>query len=393
MAELKTKDFSTLVREQATAIQGSSSRLLDLSIGSILRAVVEANAGVVLWIQSLILKLLTVTRASTSTGIDLDTWVQDYGIGRLEARPATGLVTLGRASVTPQSPRAVVLALGLAPSVVQTSIGAKKFVVVADVDHPDFSAPDNGYVLAQGEESVTVPVEALVPGSGSNVVAGAIDQIVGSIPGVDTVENEDAFDDGRNAETDVALRARFVSFIGALSKGTKVAVGHAILSLRQGLDYTVTENEDYVTASTVSGTENPGYFYVVFDDGSGEPSDALKTSVENAIEGVRPLASTFAVFKPAIVQADVSAIITAIPGTDETLLQAELVTALRNYIASLKLGEDLRFTRIGQVLYDANPTVTNVSGITLNGSTSANDLVVTQKQLIKPDAIVIAVNA
>lgn len=393
MAELRTKDFATLVRDQATAIQGASSRLLDLTVGSILRAVVEANAGVVLWLQSLVLKVLQITRASTSTGVDLDTWVQDYGMTRLAARKASGLVTFRRSTVTPQSPRAVILAAGLAPQVVQTSVGARKFVVVQDLDHPNYSPGENGYVLEQGAESITVPVEALVAGSSGNVVAGAIDQIVGSLPGVDLVENEDAFENGRDAETDAALRARFVSFIGALSKATKVAIGHEIASLQQGLDYTITENEDYVSPSASVGDPNPGYFYVVFDDGSGAPSDELKAAVENAIERVRPITSTFAVFKPSIVEADVSAIVQAIPGSDESMMQTELVNALRSYIGSLRLGEPLRFTRIGQVLYAANPNVVNVTGITLNGSTTPNDLVVTQKQLIKPDAIVISVNA
>jgi hypothetical protein len=45
---LPTKDFVTLVREQVTAIQGATRRKIDVSVGSVLRALVEAFAAVML---------------------------------------------------------------------------------------------------------------------------------------------------------------------------------------------------------------------------------------------------------------------------------------------------------------------------------------------------------
>ena len=69
---LTTKDFSTIVSDMVTAIQGAAAVLVDLTIGSILRATVEANAAVVLWLQGLILQLLATTRAATSNATDLD---------------------------------------------------------------------------------------------------------------------------------------------------------------------------------------------------------------------------------------------------------------------------------------------------------------------------------
>ncbi|WP_241754452.1 hypothetical protein [Cupriavidus basilensis] len=69
---ISTKDFTTLVRESVTAIQGYASVLLDLTIGSILRAAVEANAAVTVWLESLIMQVLAITRAATSSGADLD---------------------------------------------------------------------------------------------------------------------------------------------------------------------------------------------------------------------------------------------------------------------------------------------------------------------------------
>lgn len=50
MASLNTRSFSELVSEQVTAIQARAEKLLDFSIGSILRSLAESNAGVAMWL-------------------------------------------------------------------------------------------------------------------------------------------------------------------------------------------------------------------------------------------------------------------------------------------------------------------------------------------------------
>ena len=97
---ITTQDFSTIVRNTVTAVQGAARGLVDLTVGSILRSVIEANATVILWLQGLILQLLATTRAATSVSADLDTWVLDYGLTRLGAVPASGQVTFSRATAT-----------------------------------------------------------------------------------------------------------------------------------------------------------------------------------------------------------------------------------------------------------------------------------------------------
>src|ERR1700722_20389393 len=93
MASLQTFTFSDLVSNIATAIQGSASALLDFTVGSVLRAIAEAVSGVVLWLQAIILQLLTLTRAATSIGSDLDSWMADYSFTRLAAVASSGQVT------------------------------------------------------------------------------------------------------------------------------------------------------------------------------------------------------------------------------------------------------------------------------------------------------------
>ncbi len=52
------QDFTTLVRTMAASVQGSARILLDLTAGSVLRAILEANASVALWLQWLIVQVL-----------------------------------------------------------------------------------------------------------------------------------------------------------------------------------------------------------------------------------------------------------------------------------------------------------------------------------------------
>lgn len=94
--QLSLRTFSTLVQNMAAAVQASAMQLLDLTVGSTLRAVIEANASIALWMQWLILQVLRITRAATSSGADLDSWMADLSVTRLPAIAATGIVTFSR---------------------------------------------------------------------------------------------------------------------------------------------------------------------------------------------------------------------------------------------------------------------------------------------------------
>ena len=87
---LPLQNFATLVQNMAAGVQGTSQTLVDLTVGSVLRAVLEASASIGLWLQWLILQVLSMTRAATSNGADLDSWVGDFALVRLPGVPANG---------------------------------------------------------------------------------------------------------------------------------------------------------------------------------------------------------------------------------------------------------------------------------------------------------------
>ena len=375
MSNLQAQDFQTLVRNQVAAIQGSSNQLVDLSVGSILRSIVEAYSAVALWLQSLILQLLVVTRAATSSDVDLDSWMADFGLVRLQAVVASGVVTFSRFTPTTQA----IIPIG---AIAQTADGTQQYAVVVDTTNPAYSASLGGYIVAAGNASVNVPVVAVAAGAAGNASVNGVNTLGQAIPGIDTVTNAAAFTNGADAETDSALRIRFIAYISSLSKATKQAVGFAASALKQGLTYTLVENQQY------NGTAQMGYFYLVVDDGTGYPTSSLLASVYNAVDAVRPLTSTFGVFAPIVVLANIGMTISTGAGYDHAATAALVATALTNYVNSLPLGSSLTWTRLSQVAYEASPGVVNVSAVLLNTSTS--DLTASNKQVIKAGTVAVA---
>ena len=90
-----------------------------------------------------------------------------------------------------------------------------------------------------------------------------------------------------DAEFDGAFRARFRNFINSRSRATPLAIAYAISSIQQGLSHTVQENQD------PSGETRMGCFVVTVDDGSGTPSTPLLSTVQAAVDAVRPIGSVF----------------------------------------------------------------------------------------------------
>lgn len=355
---ISTKDFTTLVRDQVTAIQGASNRLLDLAIGSVLRAITEANASVVMWLQSLILQLLITTRASTAKGTDLDGFIADFGMEpRLGAVAATGSVTFSRFTSTLQA----VIVPGVT---VQTGDLSQRFAVMLNASHPAYNSVLGGYVLGAGVSSLVVPVEAVTAGSGGNAVAGSITSLASSIPGVDTITNAADFVNGSDGESDPALRLRFIAFVASLSKGTIAAVRYAAASVQAGVTVAVVENE------LPSGTVRYGFFYVVADDGSGAPSPTFLSTVASAVNAVRPLTSTFAVVAPTLLPANIALTIATAAGVSHPAAVALVVANISAYVNTLPLGVGLKYTKLIQLAYEASAGVTDVSGLTINSGTS-----------------------
>ena len=368
MASVPTKTFTQILQGQVVAIQASASGLVDFSLGAVLRAIVEGMGQVVLWLQGLILQLLGATRAATAAGVDLDTWMADYGITRLAAEAATGTVTFSRFTTTAQ---------GLVPvgGQVETVDGTQVYTVVADPTNVNFNAGFNAYVLAPTVATVDVPVMAASPGAAGNAAAGAVTVLFSSMPGIDTVTNALAFNGGQDQESDAAMRVRFVQYISSLSKATRAAIDFALKSLQAGVSDTITEN------FTFSGSPQAGHFSVIVDDGTGAPSGGFLAQAYAAVDAVRPVSVSFEVNGPTLVTAIISLTVQVAAGYNKPAVGIIVNAAVVAYVNALGLGVSLPYTRLAQIAYDASPGVVNVSAVVLQGGTA--DLTATSSQVIK----------
>lgn len=370
---LQLQDFGALVKLQAAAAGAATRQLIDVSVGSVLRAVLEANASIGLWLQWLIVEVLATTRAATSTGADLDSWVADFGMARLPGVAAYGVVTVSR--VTAGLPATVPVG-----AVVRTGLGldgtvGRSFTVVADPANPAWNGV--GFTVAAAAAGVDVVVVARDVGLGGNVRAGEISLLASSLPGLDLVTNAVPLAGGLDAESDGALRGRFGGFIDSRTRATAQAIDFVLGGLAQGLSWSIEERVDS------GGAVRPGHFTVTLDDGTGTAPQALLDRATVAIDAVRPIGGTFGVRAPGLVRADV---VMRVVGPAVAVAAAK--AAVGAFVAALPIGGALVLSRLIQVAHDSNALVAGVYGVTVNGA--ASDLVVTPTGLIRAGVLDVA---
>ena len=373
---LSTQTISQVVSNFAAAVQGAASALVDFTVGSILRAIGEANAGIVMWLQGLVLQVAALTRAATSNGSDLDSWMGDFAFARLPAVAATGQVAFSRFSAGQQA----VVPVG---AVVRTADGTQSYTVALDAANAAYNAGLGGYVIAAGAPGVSVTVVAVAAGSAGNAAAGAVNTIAQAIPYVDTVVNAAPFSTGEDQESDAAFRARFVLYLGQLSKATLAAIQYTLEMLGvSGNFYSITENYNYAGAYT------PGSFYVVASDGTASPSSGFLSNVAAAVNAIRGLGIQIAVYGPTAVNVTVSGTITTASGYTHSAVVALVEAAIQTYVNGLGIGQNVSWSKLYQVIYEAGAGVADATGLLLNGGTS--DIAITEQEMAWATSVLIS---
>ncbi len=377
MANPITQSFASLVTNWVSAAQGATAKLVDFTIGSILRAIADATGYVGLWLQGLALQGLALARAATSNGSDLDSWFAQFGFARLPAVAATMQETFGRYTATAQ-------ALIYPGATVQSQNGYVVFQVIADTTNANYSATLGAYVLPAGTTSIPVTVQCTTAGSAGNVQANMITALSTSISGVDYVTNAAAAINGVDAELDAPARARFVLWIASLEAATMIAVMSAVADVQQGMSAIIAENVQY------NGQTQNGYFTAIINNGSGTTTSTELTNASNAIEATRPLCVTYGTHASTQVAANVSLTVTVASGYVSSSVTGAVQAALQNYINAIQTtssGATLPWSSIAGQAYDI-PGVENVTNVLLNGATA--DLAITYQEVFQAGAIVVS---
>ncbi len=364
---LTLQTMATLLSNMAAAAQGAiPGAILNFNTGGVLAAINEAVASVMLWLQWQLVLLWLKIRAATATGADLDSWMADFGVVREPAVAATGDVTFSRFTFSSSASVPV-------GATVLTGDLSQGFAVTADPTNPFWATAANGYLIPAGTQDATLPVQAATAGPGGNVSAGAVSLAGTALSGVDTVTNGSAFTNGAAAETDAALRARFVVFVNTRSLATPAAVVSAIIDVQSNLTYALFENLGS------DGAVQPGNFVVVLDDGSGTPPSTVLDAVSAAIAGVRPVGSTWAVVRPVVTAASIAVTVAPPAGTATASIAVAIETAVAAYVDTLPINNPAAGTtaaatlfpaQISAVAASASPVGTTITGVTVNGGTA-----------------------
>ncbi|MED4922893.1 baseplate J/gp47 family protein [Anoxybacillus geothermalis] len=226
-----------------------------------------------------------------------------------------------------------------------------------------FYTTSNATVLENG--TVSVPVEAEVPGAAGNVPAGAITVLVDVIDGVESVTNPQAFENGIDEESDESLLARYYDRVrNPITSGN---VGH----YRQW----ALEVAGVGDAKVYPVWNGPGTVKVVLiGTDKTAPSQSVIDEVAAHIENVRPIGATVTVVSATEVPINVSATLTLVAGKTLADAQAEFEPLLLEYLQSLALVDPVvRYTKVASLLLDC-PSVIDYFNLTINGN-AANVMV------------------
>ncbi len=197
-------DASTFASQMIGSLAVSDPEL-DTSIGSTTRKIIDAVAETAAR-ASLDSHLLNYQfDIDSKVGADLDDFAVMFGISRLAAQRATGLVTFSRPSAAATDI--------LIPAGTQVATGTSPQVVFATV------APS--YITA-GTSTAEVPVQALLGGESGNLTAASLTLLATPVDGISaTTTNSVPTSGGVNTEPDSAFVARFKKTVFRSMAGTE----------------------------------------------------------------------------------------------------------------------------------------------------------------------------
>lgn len=201
--------------------------------------------------------------------------------------------------------------------------------------------------------TATIPVRAVVAGTSGNVVAGAINTISASIPGIRDVINDDATSGGYDEENDASLLARYLLHVR--NPGTTGNKSHY-------LEWALSV-PGVGSAGVVPTWNGPNTVKVIIVDANRDTANAeLIKRVADYIETVRPIGAQITVISASKKTIDISVTITGFADVNsiEAAVAEYFKNITTNYVSIAKIG-DIIFHTTG---------VEDYTGLTLNGYAS-----------------------
>lgn len=323
------------------ALIGNTSQPITLVDGDPILALLNASAIGDMVILADIKNIEKLTRASTSTDSDLDSWMADFGFDRIEAFKASGSIQF-----TLDTGYGSDVILNISDITISSSRSAASFKLVANTEHAYYeSTPESRYVIPSGTEVIELPIEAVLAGSDSNVASNTLTILNTPISGVNSVVNLDEINNGKDTESDQEYQARFRSFILGLNTGNRSAILSAIESvLGSDPDVIFIENTDSLKRF------RSGFFQIVAENGSGTLTDSEIANIRSSVLEKISLGVTFEITKPTLIRVGVIAGIVYnekyISGRKTA--ESAIAEALASAVNSSKIGSKIYYSDLIQ---------------------------------------------
>ena len=340
---LQDQTFEAILQRMLNALPADLDKSEGSFIYDALAPVAAELAQAVIWAQ----EVLRRGFAQTAFGQYLDLRAAEHGLTRKPAVKATGQVvfTGTPGTIIPAGTQVSTLGSEAAPAVF--------FVTTEDVT----IGPDG---------TVTANIEAVEVGASGNVAAGAITLLAQPLQGVSAVNNPAPTSGGLNEESDESLLERLL-----LQVQYPPGTGN-----KYDYERWAKEVPGVGEAKCIPLWNGPGTVKVIITDSSGAPAGTeLIQQVQNYIapapgqgEGKAPVGASVTVEAPEIVTVNISVTLFYQSGYDPSTVKANLQAAIAAYVNGLKIGEDVRYAAVGNVVFSTSG-ISDYSNLLLNGGT------------------------
>lgn len=180
----------------------------------------------------------------------------------------------------------------------------------------------------EGKWEAEAPVICVTPGTVGNVLAGAVTIMPQPVIGLEYVINKSDINNGTEAESDEELRERTKHALEFAAKATTPSLDAAL----KGVD-----GVNSILIDDMPGGV-PGIVRVVVDGGD-------QNEIQRVIDDTRAAGIKVEFSRPKMVYIDASLTLILEKDTAPTLASKEVEVRIRNYISSLKIAEDVLYSR------------------------------------------------
>ena len=197
-------------------------------------------------------------------------------------------------------------------------------------------------VLLEGRYSVTVPAQAVQPGPGGNVPAGAVRIMTVAPAGISDCLNEQPFTGGTAAEDDETLRRRILDTYQRLPNGTNAAYYEQEALRHKGV----------AAVCVLPRNRGLGTVDLVISGTGGMPSEDLLREVREDLEQKREIAVDVSVLPPTKKTLDLLISVKPKPGLLPGPVQERVKAVLTTWFDGRMLGKEFLLADLGQKIYE-----------------------------------------